>query len=644
MSKTKPTETWRGNGPWRTIGRLAAPYRVKLFAVALLAVLSTGADLIEPLIYRVAVNDVAGLFVQKAQQEAREERNNASASELPSPTPDRTRTETRRLSDHRRATKEPHRRGHVAPRTPSQTMATLLWAVAFLFVINVLGYFFWLMSDNLAAGLASRIERSFIYKVFGHVLRLPLGFFSRHASGALAKRIDQLDQVSPIVNAVTQRIAPEVISVAGILIIMLTQNWQLTLVAIATLPPYLWIAGRSAIKLERGLNKYYELWEEVSAQIQDALAAIKTVKLSGAERREIERLEGASDTAYQTYLARNRMANRYLFWESLLTYLGKALVFALGGYFALKHELTPGDVVMFVAYLDRLYDPIDSLTGLGVELQQNSASLSRSLRLVKNRIEPETGTSLSPGPGQVEFKDVHFSYVPEREVLRGVTCEIAPGKTTGIVGPSGAGKTTMVDLLLRLFEPTSGAILIDRQIISNLDPGSVRSEVGVVAADGAVFRGTLAENIRYKRPEASDEEVHAAALASGLANALERLPDGLETEVGEGGVGLSVGERQRLQLARVLLAKPRILVLDEATANLDYSTEHDVKQTLAELRRERTTLVIAHRYSMVKDADHILVLEGGKVVESGTPANLLRTGGWFAQLATGATQESVRNE
>jgi len=286
MSGTKPTKTRRGNDPWRTIARLAAPYRFKLFVVAVLAVLSTGADLIEPLIYRVAVNDVAGLFVQKAQQEASAERNNAAESALPSAAPDRTRTETRRLSDRRRATREPHRRGHVAPRTPSQTMATLLWAVALLFVINVLGYLFWLMSDNLAAGLASRIERSFIYNVFGHVLRLPLGFFGHHASGALAKRIDQLDQVSPIVNAVTQRIAPEVVSVVGILIIMLTQNWQLTLIAIATLPPYLWIARRSAIKLERGLNKYYELWEEVSAQIQDALAAIKTVKLSGAERRE----------------------------------------------------------------------------------------------------------------------------------------------------------------------------------------------------------------------------------------------------------------------------------------------------------------------------------------------------------------------
>lgn len=542
MSETKRTKIRGVSSPWRAVARLAAPYRFKLLTVALLAVLSTGADLIEPLIYRVAVNDIAGLFVQKAQQEAKTEKDYTGESTSPAATPDRTRAETRGLSDRRRANREPHRRGHVAPRTPSQTLATLLWAVALLFVINVLGYFFWLLSDNLAAGLASRIERNFIYRVFGHVLGLPLGFFSRHASAALAKRIDQLDQVAPIINAITQRIAPELISVVGILLIMLTQNWQLTLLAIATLPPYLWIARRSAIKLERGLNKYYELWEEVSARIQDAIGAIKTVKLSGAERREIAQLEEASDTAYQTYLDRNRMANHYLFWESLLTYFGKALVFLLGGYLALKHELTPGDVVMFVAYLDRLYDPIDSLTSLGVELQQNSASLSRSLRLVKNRIEPETGTSLRPGPGQVEFKDVHFSYVAGREVLTGVTCEIPPGKTTGIVGPSGAGKTTMVDLLLRLFEPTSGKILIDDQIVADLNPASLRSEVGVVAADGAVFRGTLADNIRYKRPEASDEEVQAAALASGLANALERLPEGLETEVGEGGVGLSVGD------------------------------------------------------------------------------------------------------
>jgi ABC-type multidrug transport system fused ATPase/permease subunit len=200
----------------------------------------------------------------------------------------------------------------------------------------------------------------------------------------------------------------------------------------------------------------------------------------------------------------------------------------------------------------------------------------------------------------------------------------------------------VVDLLLRLYEPTAGTITLDGQVLERIDPAAVRRVVSVVAADGAVFRGTLADNIRYQRPEASDAEVHEAAQAAGLGRALERSPEGLATEIGEHGVGLSVGERQRLQLARALVAAPRILILDEATANLDYATEFEVKQALAQLQHGHTTLIIAHRYSMVQDADFVLVLDGGRIVESGTPAELIVRGGWFAQLA-GEHEERKKN-
>lgn len=683
--------------PWRTLFQLALPYRRQFIFIALLALTATSLDLVEPLIYRAAINDVAGLFVDRfndtppSDTDLLEEPSlppttapvSPGLSSTPSPAPMPTTTPSpppqvaessrtaqhipsphhrlsheereRRKQNHERRrqiheekrleqTAQPHRSDYIAPRTPKQTIRTLLWAVALLFLTGVGSYFLSLRADNLSTKLASHIEADLIRSTFGHVLRLPLEFFGKRASGGLAKQIDQSDQVAPIVTAFSQEIAPEAIRLVGVFAIMLTQSWRLTLIALVILPPYLWIARRSAKRLESGLAEYYEMWENVSARIQDSLAAIKTVKLSGAEPREEKRFQETSTAAYNNYVGRARLGNRYLFWQVVLSHLSKAAVFAYGGWMVLERQLTPGDVVMFVAYLDRLYDPIDSLSSMAVNLQQHVASLNRAMRLMKTGSEEESGKQLQPGAGQVEFRDVCFGYTPEREVLRGISFMLAPGKVTAVVGTSGAGKTTTADLLLKLYEPQSGEILIDGQKLSALDPSSVRAAIGVVAADGAVFRGTLADNIRYKCPWASDEEVKAAALAAGLGAALERLSDGLDTEIGERGMGLSVGERQRLQIARILASEPRILVMDEATANLDYATELEVKQALAHLRNKPTMMVIAHRYSMVKDADHVIVLDAGRVVEEGSPDELIASGGWFAQLAQGNDEEAIDEE
>src|SRR5581483_4758577 len=241
---------------------------------------------------------------------------------------------------------------------------------------------------------------------------------------------------------------------------------------------------------------------QVSVRIQDALTAVKTVKLCGAEQREVERLTATARRAYAAYLDRNRIRNRYTFWQSFVAQLGKALVFAFGGWKVLEHQLTPGDVVMFAAYLDRLYDPIEFLTGLSTTLQQHVASLQRALDLLRAGTEESTGGSIQRGIGKVEFREVHFGYVPGREILHGVTFTLEPHSVTALVGPSGAGKTTLVDLLLRLYEPQGGQILIDGQPLAQLDPAAVRQVTSVVSADGAIFRGTIADNIRYKRPTA----------------------------------------------------------------------------------------------------------------------------------------------
>jgi ABC-type multidrug transport system fused ATPase/permease subunit len=610
MSEDAPAVTETDESPFsrgvlQVLFRLARQYRRQFLLVSLFAFLYTGLDLLQPLVYRNAINDVAGLFVGQSASTA-------------------------------------HGAGFLASRTPAQTMRTLIESVGLLFVIALSSYFVYQRSDYYAARVASFMESKLIVDTFGHTLRLPLRFFERESSAGLAKRIDQCDQLSPVVHAFSQQIAPEAMRLIGICAIMLTQNWEMALVSVCLLPPYMWVARRSALRMRSNLDPYYEMWENISAHIADAIGAVKTVKLSGAEAREEARLRRDSTRAYNVYLDRIRVAQRYSLSLVALNNLSKSLVLGYGGWLVLRHRLTPGDVVMFAVYLDRLYSPIDSLNGLAVSLQQNLTSLRRAIRLLESGPVEPSGVALGEGHGLVEFRDVHFGYVEGREVLRGLNLKLAPGGITALVGPSGAGKTTTVDLLLKLFTPWSGEILLDGQPLSELACSAVRAAIGVVSADGTVFRGTLADNIRYKRPEASDEEVRDAALSAGLGRALERLPQGLATEVGEKGVGLSVGERQRLQIARLLVDKPRLLVLDEATANLDYATEMEVRGSLELISPRPSMLIVAHRYTMVRNADYVYVINDGVVLEHGSPEALIAAKGWFAELArqSGETPDS----
>jgi ATP-binding cassette, subfamily B, bacterial len=613
---------------WSRLFSLVLPHKKKFILIVLIGLLSTGANLIEPLIYREAINDVAGLFLHQANESHRNALNEQKDN-------DASTREAKEVAPKKNV-KEAHRKGHVAERSPGQALKTLLWAVALIFLVNVTGYVLTLVGENMNVKLSCLVEQRFIQNTFVHVLRLPLSFFSKRSSAAISKQVNQSEEVSAIVNGFSQEILPEVISLIGILVVMFWQNVTLTLLSIAVIPFYLFIAWRSANKLERGLSVYYERWEDVSARMQDALAGIKTVKLSGAEQREAEKLKKVSDEAYVEYIGRSKLGNQYVFWENTLMQISTALVLGFGGYLTLQHKLTPGDVVMFVAYLDRLYTPIDSLSSLWVNLQQNFASITRAFKLLDNGMEEKRGEELQIRKGKVEFKNIRFQYASDREVLKSISFTLEPGKVTAIVGPSGAGKTTTVDLLMKLYEPTGGDILIDGQALANQSPSAVRRQIGMVAADGAIFRGTLADNIRYKRPEATDEEVMKAALGAGMVNTLQRLPQGLLTEVGESGIGLSVGERQRIQIARVLVSQPRILILDEATANLDYATEVEIKKTVEEIRKESTVIVIAHRYSMVRDADHVIVLSAGKIIEEGSPDELIEKCGWFADFAHSA--------
>ncbi len=529
----------------------------------------------------------------------------------------------------------PHGQNHVARRTPDQVLHTMIWAVVVLFILGMVGYALWLVAENISERIATDVEQSFLLDTFQHVLRLPFGFFRTRSSGVLTKQIDEADHISPIITNLSKHVLPNVVKMLGTLLVMFALNTELTLIALITIPPYIWLVRYSARRLEDGLSTYYELWERMSARLQNAMQSIKTVKLAGAESREIQALKELSTTAYTEYVHRTRVANRFVFWDAFISHLGSAIVLIVGGTLALKRQLTPGDVVMFVAYVEELYSPIDELSGVWIELQQSIASFTRTFKLLKSGEEEKPGLPLRVDKGLVEFENVHFAY-SKRKILKGLSLRAEPGHITALVGASGTGKTTSMDLVLKLYDLKEGEIRIDGQRVQGLDPSSIRSHIGLVAADGTVFKATLRDNIRYAVAEASDEQVLSAIAAAGLSTLMERLSEGLDTEIGEGGIGLSVGERQRVQLARILVARPPILVLDEATANLDFATEREIRATIQEFRSAHTVIIIAHRYSMVKDADMVYVLEDGRVSEEGTPAELLKANGWFARFASSA--------
>jgi ABC-type multidrug transport system fused ATPase/permease subunit len=521
----------------------------------------------------------------------------------------------------------------LTPRSLSQAVATVVLGAILLLLSRLLSEVCRWSADNLATRLSSRIEQDFIVRTYQHVMRLPLSFFARRPSGTIAKQIDQSDQIAPFFTAFTQELWPDLFQLLAILGLVSTLNRELALIVLIALPVYAFVSWRMSRHLETRLEQYYGLWDEVAARIQQGVGGIKTILGLGAGEHETREVNAAAEKAFGTYVQRGRLQNRYIFYQETVITLARASALLLAGIKALEHQLTPGDLVMLIAYLDRVFDPIENLTGLYTSLQENASAVQRAERLLATPPAPgEDHPPLRPGPGAIEFRDVHFAYRPGRPVLRGVSFRIEAGEHVGIVGPSGAGKTTLTDLLVGFYEPQQGEILLDGQRVTDVAPSSIHAVVRGVAADGVLFRLSVAENIRYGRFEATDDEVLEAAERAGLTPLLERLPEGLATPVGERGVELSVGERQRILLARAFVARPTVLILDEATANLDFHTEHLVKQAIQSLAGGRTTLVVAHRRSMMTDVDRVLVLRNGVIEEQGRPAELVERGGYFREM------------
>jgi ABC-type bacteriocin/lantibiotic exporter with double-glycine peptidase domain len=594
----------------------------EMLRIGFLVSCGTMAALIEPWIYSTIVDDIAGTFV----------------ADEPLQLPHRLLGDLGQFGVHfaQSVGRILHFPigvgGDLSQRTIPETLATIIAGTVMMVVIRLIAEYCAVKGDNRAQRLGAIIEQRYIMRAFDHVLRLPLSFFTRRASGKIAKQVNQEEQVAPLVTAAAKDLWPDLFTLVAILVIMLFADVQLAAITALAIPLYAVISWQMSKAVDANADTLYAQWEEVASRIQETISGIKTVHAHGARAFEVNQLESRMKGGYDAFLRRDRLYNRYYVMQQLVVVVVKGTVLALGGYKALQHELTPGAVVMFLSYLETMFSPVENLAGLWTSLQAHVGSLKRSEKLLA---EPaalrEDMPPLRATRGEVVFEGVHFGYA-ERDVLRGVSFRIAAGEHVAIVGPSGAGKTTLTDLLSGLYQPRCGRILIDGTPLDAVAPSSVQGVVRGVAVDGVLFRGSMADNIRYGRFDASDVDVQDAARLAGLGPLLERLPSGLATLVGERGVQLSAGERQRILLARAFMARPAVLLLDEATANLDFRTEAEVQRAISEVARGRTTIIVAHRRSMMAGVQRVLVLRNGVIEQDGTPEALMETPGYFREM------------
>jgi ATP-binding cassette subfamily B protein len=491
--------------------------------------------------------------------------------------------------------------------------------------------------DGIFAKVAMHAVRRLAYLTFVHMHELSLRFHLERRTGGLTRVLERGRLgIEVIVRMVILQLVPTIVEVTLLTAVLLWQfDWRYVLVTLITVVIYMWftyVATEWRIDIRRRMN---DSDTEANTKAIDSLLNYETVKYFGAEEREaarydrsMERYERASVKTY-TSLAVLNIGQNVIFTIGLTATM---LMCAIG---VRNGTNTVGDFVMINAMMIQLYQPLNFMGMVYREIKQAVIDIEKMFGMLARSPEVKDlpgAKALVVSSGRVQFDDVHFAYDPERKILQGLSFEVPAGKTVAIVGPSGAGKSTISRLLFRLYEVSGGRILIDGQNIREVTQSSLRASIGMVPQDTVLFNDTIRYNIRYGRWEATDAEVEEAAKLAQIDAFIRRSPQGYETEVGERGLKLSGGEKQRVAIARTILKGPPILVLDEATSALDSHTEREIQDALEGVSRGRTSLVIAHRLSTIVGADEIIVLDRGRIVERGTHAVLLAHGGLYASM------------
>ena len=517
------------------------------------------------------------------------------------------------------------------------TLGLYILSAAFTYVQG------WIM-----AGISTKISYRLRKDISEKMDRLPLRYFDATTHGELLSRItNDVDVINQTLSQSLMQLISSAVTVVGVIAMMFSINWILTLVALVIMPVSLLIVTGIVKKSQKIFKEQQAYLGQVNGHVEEMYSGHLVIKAFNAEKRSIEVFEGHNAKLYKAAWSSQFISGLMSPMMSFISNIGYVVITILGGGLALRKVITVGDIQAFIQYINSFSQPLAQIANISSVLQQTAAAAERVFEFLdaeEEAAESATPVEMKRPEGRIEFRNIRFGYSPERLVIKDFSTLAEKGQKIAIVGPTGAGKTTMVKLLMRFYDVDSGSILIDGVDIKNLRRKDLRRLFGMVLQDTWLFNGTIRDNIRYGRPEATDEEVALAAKMAHADHFIRALPQGYDMVINEEANNISQGQKQLLTIARAVLADPAMLILDEATSSIDTRTELLIQEAMDELMSGRTSFIIAHRLSTVKNADLILVMKDGDIVEQGKHEELLAKGGLYEEIYESQFDSSIPEE